>query len=116
MYTHLSVNAKTIFYKCYLAEWDIVDKSSEFFGIGGNVYKCIETGLLGPLLKHQYGEIPAGGSAVPSRSALASAKASPKVLSGRSTTQKRQLDEDSNFNVQKKQKCHAGTIAKNTSD
>eukprot|EP00946_MAST-07B_sp_MAST-7B-sp1_P000890 g890.t1 len=65
-----------------MEEWDIVeDASSELFGMGGSVYKNVETSLLAPLLREKtLGSPCRNGDAILSSSAIASAKASPKSL------------------------------------
>ena len=89
--------------------------SSDLFGIGGNVYKYVETELLGPLLKNQLCKVNDVCAAPLSNIAPASAKASPKVTISRDTTQKRPLDDvESALNTQKKQKCHISSFAATT--
>lgn len=88
-----------------ITEWDIVqDTSSELFGMGGSVYKDVETCLLAPLLLSASSRAGAGQSppALSSSSIAASAKASPKVLEGSSGSSadneiygKRTFDSDS---------------------
>ena len=57
------------------------DASSELFGMGGSVYKSVETSLLAPLLREKtLGSPCRNGDAILSSSAIASAKASPKSL------------------------------------
>ena len=96
-----------------ITEWDIVqDTSSELFGMGGSVYKDVETCLLAPLLLSASSRAGAGQSPPAlSSSIAASAKASPKALEGSSGSSadseiygKRTFDSDSGGSPQKKAK------------